>query len=246
MGKENNKGLEKKLQVQTMFNSIAGKYDFLNHFLSARMDIRWRRKAVRILSAFKPASILDVATGTGDFAIAALESGAVKITGVDIAEEMLAMGREKLAKKKLSHIISLQSGDSEDLPFPDNTFDAVIVAFGVRNFGDLQKGLKEMHRVLTSRGVVVILEFSKPRRFPVKQIYGFYFRHILPRIGKIISGDASAYTYLPESVYRFPEGKEFLRILSECGFENTLQKKLSAGIASIYTGEKRLHVNKTK
>lgn len=238
MGKENNTGTEKKTRVRSMFNSIAGRYDFLNHFLSARMDIRWRKKAGRMLAVYRPESVLDVATGTGDFAIAALRSGATKITGIDIAGEMLAIGREKLKKKKLAHLITLQQGDSEDIPFADRTFDAAIVAFGVRNFGDLEKGLSEIHRVLKSPGVAVVLEFSQPHGFPVKQLYGFYFRYILPLLGKMISGDSSAYTYLPESVYSFPEGKEFLRILAGRGFVNVKQKKLSAGIASIYVGEK--------
>jgi demethylmenaquinone methyltransferase/2-methoxy-6-polyprenyl-1,4-benzoquinol methylase len=228
----------KKEQVQTMFDAISPKYDFLNHFLSAGTDIRWRKKAIRILSRENPKTILDVATGTGDFAIAALKTGAEKITGVDISEGMLKVGNEKIRKMQLQDKIELRRGDSENLDFANESFDAVTVAFGVRNFEDLEKGLSEMRRVLKKDGTVVILEFSKPERFPVKQLYHFYFKYILPVVGKLISKDKRAYTYLPESVKAFPQGKEFLNILEKTGFNKVQWIPLSFGISSIYLGRK--------
>jgi len=231
-----NKG--KKQQVRSMFNNIAHRYDFLNHFLSAGIDFHWRKKAIRILGKNHPKSILDVATGTGDLALEALKINPEKIVGIDIAEDMLAIGREKIEKKKISHIISLQTGDSENLEFNDKTFDAVMVSFGVRNFENLEKGLAEMYRVLNHQGEVLILEFSKPNKFPVKQLYLFYFRYILPALGRIISGDKSAYTYLPESVGKFPAGDTFTDLLDKIGFQQTKYKPLTFGIASIYTGKK--------
>jgi demethylmenaquinone methyltransferase/2-methoxy-6-polyprenyl-1,4-benzoquinol methylase len=228
----------KKQQVRSMFNSIAHRYDFLNHFLSAGIDYSWRKKGIRQLEAIHPKTILDVATGTGDLAIASLKLNPEKVIGIDIAEDMLEIGRKKLAKKKLSHLISLETGDSEHLRFEDGTFDAVMVAFGVRNFENLEKGLTEMNRVLKKDGMVMILEFSKPRSFPVKQLYSFYFRYILPLMGRIISGDSSAYTYLPDSVSKFPDGNKFLDILEKCGFRSTRHVSLTFGIASIYCGIK--------
>ncbi|MEQ9404250.1 MAG: bifunctional demethylmenaquinone methyltransferase/2-methoxy-6-polyprenyl-1,4-benzoquinol methylase UbiE [Cyclobacteriaceae bacterium] len=228
----------KKKQVAEMFDSISGKYDFLNHFLSLGIDIRWRKKAIRLLHDINPDEILDIATGTGDFAIESLRLGPRKVIGVDISEGMLKVGREKMIKKGLDQIITLESGDSENLRFDDNNFDAVIVAFGVRNFENLEKGLSEMNRVLRPGGRAVILEFSKPTVFPFKQLYNFYFRWILPKIGKLVSKDNAAYTYLPESVNEFPYGQDFLDILSKTGFKNTKCKPLTLGISSIYTGEK--------
>lgn len=228
----------KKQEVRSMFNNIANRYDFLNHFLSAGIDFHWRRKAIRLLGKNKPKTILDVATGTADLAIEALKINPDKIIGIDIAEDMLAVGREKIEKKNISHIISLQTGDSENLEFETKSFDAVMVAFGVRNFENLEKGLAEMYRVLNNQGEVLILEFSKPAKFPVKQIYTFYFRFILPSLGRIISGDKSAYTYLPESVNEFPAGKEFTNILDKIGFQQTKHIPLTFGIASIYMGKK--------
>jgi len=228
----------KKQQVRSMFNNIAHRYDFLNHFLSAGIDYSWRRKAIKLIGQNKPKKILDVATGTGDLAIEASKLKPEKIIGIDIAEDMLAYGREKLIKKNLSHLITLETGDSENLNFDDHTFDAVMVAFGVRNFENLKKGLSEMYRVLNLKGMVMVLEFSKPKRFPVKQLYNFYFRYILPGLGKIISGDSSAYTYLPDSVGAFPPGSKFLEILEEIGFTNTRQIPLTFGIATIYLGTK--------
>lgn len=228
----------KKSQVAQMFNSIAGKYDFLNHFLSAGIDIYWRRKAIDLLAGSRPRTILDIATGTGDFALEALRLQPDKITGVDISEGMLAVGRDKIAKRKLSHKIELLLGDSEKLEFADNSFDAATAAFGVRNFENLAQGLQEIHRVLKPGGRVVILEFSKPKSFPFKQVYNFYFKQILPVFGKLISKDRAAYTYLPESVQAFPDGPEFIRILQQVGFKATQWHPLTFGISSIYTGTK--------
>ncbi|NJO01864.1 MAG: bifunctional demethylmenaquinone methyltransferase/2-methoxy-6-polyprenyl-1,4-benzoquinol methylase UbiE, partial [Bacteroidia bacterium] len=196
-----------------MFDQISPRYDLLNRLLSLGIDQGWRRKAIATLKAEKPKLILDVATGTGDFAIAALKLNPQKVIGVDISEGMLAHGRQKLRKRQLDHLIELQSGDSENLNFPDNYFDAVIVSFGVRNFENLEKGLANIHRVLKPGGRLVVLEFSKPRVFPFRQIYHFYFHKILPKIGKAVSQDQSAYAYLPASVQVFPDGPEFLKIL---------------------------------
>ncbi|WKV12695.1 bifunctional demethylmenaquinone methyltransferase/2-methoxy-6-polyprenyl-1,4-benzoquinol methylase UbiE [Marivirga harenae] len=228
----------KKQQVADMFDNISHKYDFLNHFLSLGIDIRWRKKAIKLLKEIQPKQILDIATGTGDFAIESLKLNPDHVTGVDISEGMLNVGREKLKKRKLDDRITLTSGDSENLPFEDNKFDAIIVAFGVRNFENLEKGLAEMFRVLRPGGKVVVLEFSKPKSFPFKQLYNFYFKNILPTLGKTISKDNAAYTYLPESVKSFPDGKDFTSILDKLSFKNTECKPLTFGISSIYTGIK--------
>lgn len=228
----------KKKQVAEMFDSISGKYDFLNHFLSLGIDITWRKKAIKMLEDLQPKQILDIATGTGDFAIESLKLNPEKVIGVDISEGMLNVGREKMKKRGYSDIIDMQSGDSENLHFDDNKFDAVIVAFGVRNFENLEKGLSEMNRVLRPGGRAVILEFSKPTVFPFKQLYNFYFRWILPKIGKLVSKDNAAYTYLPESVNEFPYGDKFLSILEKTGYKNTRCRPLTLGISSIYVGEK--------
>jgi demethylmenaquinone methyltransferase/2-methoxy-6-polyprenyl-1,4-benzoquinol methylase len=222
-----------------MFNNIAFRYDFLNHFLSAGIDKIWRKKAINILKKHNPKQILDIATGTGDFAIAALDLQPEKVIGIDISEGMLKVGIEKLKKRKLDAIIELQLGDSENLEFAENTFDALTAGFGVRYFQDLDAGLREMHRVLKPKGIAVILEFSQPERFPIKQLYRFYFYRILPFFGKIVSKDSSAYTYLPESVGVFPYGKKFLQRMENAGFYNLKMKTLAFGIASIYTGEKK-------
>ncbi|PSR53356.1 bifunctional demethylmenaquinone methyltransferase/2-methoxy-6-polyprenyl-1,4-benzoquinol methylase UbiE [Adhaeribacter arboris] len=228
----------KKSQVAHMFNSIAGKYDFLNHFLSAGVDIYWRKKAIDLVAKTKPEYILDIATGTGDFAIEALRIKPKKIVGVDISEGMLAVGRQKLDKKQISHLIELKTGDSENLEFEVNTFDVVMAAFGVRNFENLEKGLSEMFRVLKPGGQILILEFSKPKAFPFKQSYNFYFKRILPVFGKLISKDRAAYTYLPESVQAFPDGPDFINILKQVGFKSTTWHSLTFGISSIYVGTK--------
>jgi demethylmenaquinone methyltransferase/2-methoxy-6-polyprenyl-1,4-benzoquinol methylase len=232
------KDLAKKEQVAKMFDNISARYDLLNHLLSLGIDIQWRKKAINLLKSKKPKLILDVATGTADFAIQALSLKPEKVTGVDISEGMLEVGRAKINKKNLDHIISLEKGDSENLQFEDNKFDAVIVAFGVRNFENLESGLANMLRVLKKDGKVVILEFSKPMSFPFKQIYNFYFKTILPIIGNVISKDSSAYTYLPESVQAFPQGSKFLEILNRTGFNQTECIPLTFGICSIYTGIK--------
>jgi len=221
-----------------MFDNIAPKYDFLNHFLSFGIDKIWRRKAIRLLMKYNPANILDVATGTGDFAIESLKTGAQKVVGVDISEEMLAVGRVKIEKLGLGNRIVLQQGDSEELKFSDNSFDAVTVAFGVRNFENLSKGIDEIFRVLKPGGIVCVLEFSKPRYFPVKQLYTFYSFYILPFLGRLFSNDKSAYRYLPESVEVFPDGEDFLAVLMKSGFTQTIQHRQTFGVATIYTGIK--------
>lgn len=228
----------KKDQVAEMFNSISKRYDFLNHFLSLGIDIIWRKQAINKLKDDKPKLILDIATGTGDLAIEALKLNPDKIIGIDISSGMLEVGKSKIAKLGLQDKIDLQLGDSEGLLFDDNNFDAVVVAFGVRNFEHLEKGLADMFRVLKGGGKVVILEFSKPNSFPMKQFYNFYFKSILPIIGKFVSKDRAAYTYLPESVKQFPDGDEFLNILNKTGFKQTQCTSLTFGISSIYTGIK--------
>lgn len=237
------KDTSKREQVAEMFDNISPKYDLLNHVLSGGIDILWRKRAIRELQASKspvycPKTILDIATGTGDFALEALALKPEKIVGVDISEGMLTIGREKMKKRGVDRIIKMQMGDSEGLPFADNEFDAVIVSFGVRNFENLLKGLSNMQRVTRPGGVCVVLEFSNPRQFPFKQLYGFYSRTILPLIGRMVSKDASAYTYLPESVQAFPDGPDFLRIYEAAGFTNTKWIPLTFGVASIYIGHK--------
>ncbi|WP_247237679.1 bifunctional demethylmenaquinone methyltransferase/2-methoxy-6-polyprenyl-1,4-benzoquinol methylase UbiE [Telluribacter sp. SYSU D00476] len=228
----------KREQVAEMFDNISPKYDFLNHLLSGGIDIYWRKRAIKLLRKAQPRTILDIATGTGDFAIEALALKPEKIVGVDISEGMLAVGREKIKKLGKQDIIELRSGDSESLPFSDNYFDAVIVSFGVRNFENLLAGLSDMNRVMRPGGTCVIVEFSKPRSFPFRHLYNFYFKYILPTIGKIVSKDSSAYTYLPESVQAFPDGRDFLTIFEQAGFKNTKCIPLTFGICSIYTGQK--------
>lgn len=228
----------KKIKVEAMFNDIAPKYDFLNHFLSLGIDFQWRKKVRKLLAPYKPNIILDVATGTGDLAIELINLHPEKIIGLDIAANMLEIGKEKIKNKKLDQIIEMQLGDSEKLPFNDNFFDAVTVAFGVRNFEDLQKGLQEMQRVLKPGGIAAILEFSKPKAFPVKHVYNFYFKYILPGFGKLVSKSEDAYTYLPESVSTFPEDKEFIHELKKAGYSKISQKRLTMGIATLYSAHK--------
>lgn len=234
----NQKGISKKEQVRAMFDNIAPRYDFLNNFLSLGIDKGWRKKAIALLKKEQPKSILDIATGTGEFALEALLLQPDSIKGIDISEQMLQYGRTKIAKAGVEHIIELKQGDSENLAFAENSFDAVTVAFGVRNFENLEKGLLEIYRVLKKNGTVVVLEFSKPQKFPVKQGYHFYFRNILPFIGKLISKDNRAYNYLPESVKEFPSGKDFTKKLENAGFINTNCVSLTFGIASVYTAKK--------
>ncbi|MDI9865925.1 bifunctional demethylmenaquinone methyltransferase/2-methoxy-6-polyprenyl-1,4-benzoquinol methylase UbiE [Flectobacillus sp. DC10W] len=228
----------KKEQVAQMFNNISHKYDFLNHLLSGGIDILWRKKAIKLLKAAQPKIILDIATGTGDFAIEALALKPEKIVGVDISEGMLNVGKEKIKKLGVDNIIEMQLGDSERLLFEDNTFDAVIVSFGVRNFENLEKGLTDMCRVMKPGGTCIVLEFSKPKSFPFKQIYNFYFKYILPTIGNMVSKDSSAYTYLPESVQAFPDGEDFLKVYHKAGFTQTQCLPLTFGISTIYIGKK--------
>ncbi|HYD22160.1 MAG TPA: bifunctional demethylmenaquinone methyltransferase/2-methoxy-6-polyprenyl-1,4-benzoquinol methylase UbiE [Flavipsychrobacter sp.] len=230
--------LSKKEQVAEMFNHIAGKYDFLNHFLSLGIDKGWRKKAIREIATVGPKQILDVATGTGDLAIAAMATRPKRIIGIDIADQMLEVGRKKIAAKGLSGIISLQNGDSAALPFADNAFDAVTCAYGVRNFENLEAGLKEMCRVMRPGGKLAVLEFSHPGKFPVKQLFKFYSRYILPTLGNMISKHSRAYTYLPESVDAFPEGERLVNILTMCGFKDAKARPLTFGITTLYTASK--------
>jgi demethylmenaquinone methyltransferase / 2-methoxy-6-polyprenyl-1,4-benzoquinol methylase len=232
-------GLAKKEQVAGMFNDIAFRYDFLNRFLSAGIDTRWRKKAIRQLEKNKPGTLLDVATGTADMAIMA--SGMLKtqkIVGIDISDGMLEVGRQKLQKLGLEKTIELLNGDCETINFKNDSFEAVTVAFGVRNFENLEKGLTEILRVLKPGGKLVVLEFSKPRSAVVKAMYKLYMKFITPNVGRFFSKNRSAYQYLDESINKFPEGKNFTAILDKLGYKNTYTKSLSLGICSIYCGEK--------
>ena len=228
----------KKEEVAEMFDNISARYDFLNHFLSLGIDKIWRRKAIKQLRSIQPKKIIDIATGTGDFAIAALKLNPEEVIGLDISAGMLAVGEQKMIKKKVNSIIKMQLGDSENIPYDSDYFDALTVGFGVRNFENLELGLTEMLRVLKPGGKAVILEFSKPKRFPIKQIFGFYSRYFIPFFGKRISKDAQAYSYLPESVAAFPEGKDFEEILHKIGYKNIESTLVSGGIATIYAGIK--------
>ncbi|MCB0481267.1 MAG: bifunctional demethylmenaquinone methyltransferase/2-methoxy-6-polyprenyl-1,4-benzoquinol methylase UbiE [Flavobacteriales bacterium] len=228
----------KKDQVAEMFDNISGNYDFLNHLLSMGIDILWRKKAIKLIRPYAPKSVLDIATGTGDFALEAVSLKPESITGVDISREMLEVGKQKVIKKGLQKLIKLDYGDSENLPFESNSFDAITVSFGVRNFENLEKGLTEMYRVLSLGKPVAIIEFSKPQHFPIKQLYNLYFKSILPGLGKMISKDPRAYTYLPESVDAFPYGKNFIQIMEKIGYKNCKIVPLTFGIASIYLAEK--------
>lgn len=234
-----NEQATKKEQVADMFNNISKTYDFLNHFLSLGIDIIWRKKAINELKNDKPKQILDVATGTGDFAFEALKIlKPEKITGVDISRGMLDIADQKIINRRLSDKFEVALGDSENLPFANDTFDAVTVAYGVRNFENLEAGIADIFRVLKPGGKLVVLEFSKPRVFPVKQLYNFYFKYITPGIGKLFSKDARAYSYLPESVAAFPDGRNFTAVMDKVGFKHTKNRALTFGISSIYTGVK--------
>lgn len=222
-----------------MFNDIAFRYDFLNRFMSLGIDIYWRKVALRRLKKLKPRYILDVATGTGDLAIMANKMlQPDKILGIDISEGMLSFGREKVAKAGLADKITLELGDSETISAPDTTFDAITVAFGVRNFENLEKGLSEMWRVLKPGGKLVILEFSNPTIFPIKQLYNTYFRYITPLIGKFVSKSKAAYEYLPSSVKAFPQGEVMVNILKNTGFQDVTCKTLTFGICSVYSASR--------
>ena len=230
----------KKEQVEQMFDKIAHKYDLLNRVLSLGVDVWWRKHALGYLKTDAPKKILDVATGTADVALRAAQMlKPEQIIGIDISNLMLDFGRVKIKDQGFESVIQLETGDSEALRFATNEFDAVTVAFGVRNFETLEKGLAEMHRVLRPGGRVVILEFSKPHLFPFKQIYNGYFKYVLPFIGRLTSRDVRAYTYLFESVQVFPEGDDFLNILSKIGFQQAQCERLTLGICSIYTATKQ-------
>lgn len=231
--------LEKKEQVAEMFNDIAFKYDFLNRFLSAGIDVRWRKKAIGRIKDIQPKKVLDVATGTADVALMTYKVlKPEQIIGIDISEGMLKIGRDKIQKAGLNNSISLQVGDSENLPFEDGVFDAITVAFGVRNFQNLEKGLSEMHRVLRRGGKLVVLEFSRPKQKLFKNFYHFYMNVITPGIGKLFSKNKDAYQYLNESVQAFPERNDFVKLMNNAAFKNTLYKPLTMGICCIYEGVK--------
>lgn len=229
----------KKEQVADMFNNISGTYDFLNHFMSFGIDILWRKKAIGLLKKDQPQILLDVATGTGDFALEAIRQlNPKKIIGVDISQGMLEVAKEKILERGVEHQYEVQLGDSEKLKFDNDTFDAVTVAFGVRNFENLEKGIADMYRVTRSGGKVVILEFSNPKAFPIKQLYNFYFRYVTPLIGKLFSRDNSAYKYLPESVSKFPDAERFTSLLTKIGFKQAVAKPQFFGVCTIYIATK--------
>ena len=228
----------KKEQVEQMFDNIAPKYDFMNSLLSAGIHKRWRKKAINLLKEKKPKIILDLATGTGDFAIEAMKLNPEKIIAADISDGMMKIGEEKIKKKNLSDKIKFQRADSENLPFEENSFDTITVGFGVRNFENLLKGLQNMHRVLKPNGTAVILEFSKVKTFPLKQFYHFYLNYMCPLMGKLFYKDNSAYTYLSASVNAFPSGKDFEAVMKEAGFREIKSNPLTFGVATIYTGIK--------
>ncbi len=227
------------MQVAKMFNNIAPYYDFLNHFLSIGIDRKWRKTALLQLKKHQPRFMLDVATGTADVAIETIRLlGPVKVVGVDISKEMLEVGRKKVRRFGMERLIELKEGDSENLPFPNNTFDAITVAFGVRNFENLEGGLQEMRRVLKKGGKLVVLEFSKPKMFPFKHLFNFYFKNVLPIIGRITSRDPKAYSYLYQSVQAFPDGDDFIKVLEKTAFKYEFHRPLTMGICSIYVAEK--------
>jgi demethylmenaquinone methyltransferase/2-methoxy-6-polyprenyl-1,4-benzoquinol methylase len=230
----------KKEQVATMFNQIAHRYDFLNRFLSAGIDVGWRKKAIKELIPLQPKSLLDVATGTADVALMAKQMlpSIEQVVGIDISDGMLELGRKKVSEKGLQHSIQLLNGDSEAINFPDASFDGITVAFGVRNFAHLEKGLSEMLRVLKPGGKAVILEFSKPSLPGVKNLYNLYTSIIAPEAGKMIAGNKAAYKYLNDSIKAFPEGNEFLKIMQKTGYVNSHKKTLSVGICTIYCGSR--------
>lgn len=230
--------MSKKGQIELMFDHIAHRYDLLNHLLSANIDKQWRKRAVRMLQRVQPKTILDIATGTGDFAIAAAKLNPEKIWGIDLSEEMLVKGRQKVEKRGLSSLIKLMKADSEAIPFEDNSFDAALAGFGVRNFENLNAGLREICRVLKPGGTLLILEFSRPKNGFIRGIYFFYFTKILPFLGNLVSKDSRAYSYLPESVKAFPDGAAFTSILNEIGFTGEAVYPQTFGIASIYHAQK--------
>ncbi|MFD2516518.1 bifunctional demethylmenaquinone methyltransferase/2-methoxy-6-polyprenyl-1,4-benzoquinol methylase UbiE [Salinimicrobium flavum] len=230
--------LNKKKQVEQMFDTISTNYDGLNRVISFGIDVKWRKKVVKMVSDTNPESVLDIATGTGDLAISLAQTGAKRIVGLDLSEGMLNVGRKKINEKNLTGKIEMIQGDSEALPFSDNSFDAITVAFGVRNFEDLEKGLEEIYRVLKPGGILVVLETSVPTKFPFKQGYNFYSRNLLPLIGKLFSKDKVAYSYLSESAAAFPYGENFNNILRKTGFSKVEDKPQTMGVATIYSALK--------
>ncbi len=230
--------LGKKAQVTKMFDTISGSYDKLNRVISLGIDIKWRNRVVRLIGASKPESILDIATGTGDLAIAMANTGAKKIIGLDISTGMLEVGKNKIVQKNLDDTITMIVGDSENLPFEDDSFDAITVAFGVRNFENLEKGLSEIYRVLKPKGTFAVLETSIPTKTPFKQGYRLYSRFVLPVIGKLFSKDRSAYRYLSESASVFPYGEQFNNILAKIGFIALEHRPQTLGVATIYVASK--------
>lgn len=233
------KGESKKSEVRRMFNSIAPRYDLLNHLLSAGIDRYWRRRTIGLLRGLANPLVLDMATGTGDLAIKAHKMLGCRVIGADLSAQMLEVARQKIDERGLQQYISVVEADSENLPFADGSFDAVTVAFGVRNYENLDKGLSEMVRVLKPGGLIAILEFSKPRVFPFRQLYMLYFRHVLPALGGLVSKDKSAYHYLPQSVMQFPDGREFEQHLEQAGARPVRRISLTCGIATIYLGQKQ-------
>jgi len=230
--------LNKKKQVEQMFDKISGNYDGLNRVISMGTDVSWRKKVIALVKAEQPKAVLDIATGTGDLAIQMTEIKAEKIVGLDLSEGMLQVARKKIAAKNLTEKVEMIQGDSEDLPFEKNSFDAITVAFGVRNFENLEKGLSEIHRVLKPGGIFVVLETSVPTRFPFKQGYKLYSGSILPLIGRVFSKDREAYLYLSKSAAAFPYGDAFNNILKKTGFINVEDKPQTFGVATIYTASK--------
>ena len=230
--------LNKKQQVTKMFDTISNEYDGLNRVISFGIDVKWRKKVVDIVTKHQPSNILDIATGTGDLAINLAKTNASEIVGLDISEGMLEVGRKKIAQKKLDSKIKMKLGDSENLPFDDNTFDAITVAFGIRNFESLERGLAEIHRVLKPNGMFVILETSVPTNPLYKAGYSFYTKYILPTIGKVFSKDQSAYSYLCESASKFPYGETLNNILRQIGFNSVEDLPQTFGVATIYKASK--------
>lgn len=237
---QNTRAQDKKTNIASMFDSIAWRYDFLNHLLSFGFDYLWRKKAIKMIGeSYRYPKILDVATGTGDMAIAAVKICPEKVIGIDISEKMLEKGRKKIERKNLSDLVELIICDSENMSFDEGTFDVAMVAFGVRNFSDPRKGLSEMHRVIKKGGMALVLEFSRPDGIVFKYAYNFYFRYLLPFFGALLSGHRKAYKYLNESVMNFAEKEKFMQIMHKAGFSELKQTRLTKGIATIYSGVKK-------
>ena len=232
------RGKEKKKYVTAMFNDIADRYDLLNHLLSLGIDYYWRYRAIGLLEVQKEHLVLDLASGTGDLAVATVKKSGAKVIGLDIAQKMLLAGQEKIRKKKLADKIAFVCGDGENMPFKDAVFDRSMIAFGIRNMGDMPKALSELHRTLKPGGRLMVLEFSLPAFVPLRKLYLLYFKMMLPLIGKLISGHADAYSYLPESVENFPTQKEFSALMSTAGFLNVRYKNFTFGICTAYIGDK--------